>query len=422
MRTSVSRAPQISLMMVARAVRSQGSLSLMIRAGVNMMTGRRARKASMAVMKRMPVCRRSMTGWGFKERRSSQNDLMPDVLQAASPMSQFGPKLEDVRPTYSPRSSRYGDSPTVLPERPRPRHQYSVSSMDSDDSASRRFSLPSALQPATETAYKAREPLLSESDYIIGSPHNSSRSQSRSHKARPALPSRFSPTRSVLSGLVSPRSPSTPNRFPWRTANDYAILEESGERGADAKKRRTLSEDFQESEIDNGISYDISSLEGPISMQQFTASRETLADIQAQGSLAAEYHQLEAGGKLTGGLGGGMAVVEKLQFNAMSSGVEIKSSPLAVPGGGVVRGNTIRDVGKREAKKRNEIVAVKGTIYFVGPMNVNSPLIDVTTTVDLSSLSGTDHANGGPTGPGEFLRRATTMGNDKHSYFYPDGK
>lgn len=114
-------------------------------------------------------------------------------------------------------------------------------------------------------------------------------------------------------------------------------------------------------EIDKGIGYDISSFEGPICLRPLSRSRDRVSDIQTQGTLAAEYHQLEAGGQLTGGLGGGMVLGAKLQVNAPSSVNGTSSNQLTVPSpGSIARGNTIRDVGLREAKERGEIVAIKG--------------------------------------------------------------
>lgn len=121
------------------------------------------------------------------------------------------------------------------------------------------------------------------------------------------------------------------------------------------------TEGSRHGEMDSGIGYDISSLEGPISLRPLSTSRNTVVDMQTQGTLAAEFHQLEAGGQLTGGLGGGMVLGAKLQVNAPSSAIGSSSSQLAIPNaGGIVRGNTIRDVGLREAKERGEIVAIRG--------------------------------------------------------------
>ena len=359
----------------------------------------------------------------YRMHRSSHNGNLPDVLQAGSPVSQHRLDMESAFPLSHQPSPRPVGPQIVLPERPRARHQYSVSSLGSDDSASKRFSLPTAFQPATQTVYGASDSLLPSSLASIAGSQKDLNSEYCSVKTRSALPSRLASTRSMLGGLMSPRSPG-PKRFSWLTANDdYSVVEERHEVSFPVKKRRFGVEDFHESEMDRTIGYDISSLGGPICLQQFSPSGETISDMQTQGTLAAEYHQLEAGGKLTGGLGGGMVVGAKLQVDTNSSAVGSRFNQLSVPStGGIVRGNTVRDVGQREAKERGEIVAIKGRYTPFETINLNLKSIETMARVDLSSLGGVDHAGTDSDSYGNSLHRRNTTDQDKQSYFYPAGK
>jgi len=166
----------------------------------------------------------------------------------------------------------------------------------------------------------------------------------------------------MIGELLSPRHPKSTKRYSWRADPDnYTIVEERAEKRQRVKKRRLSNENPGGDEMDRDIGYDISSFEGPICLRPLSTTRAVVSDVQTQGTLAAEFHQLEAGGKLTGGLGGGMVLRAKLQVNAPSSVIGSSLNQLAIPSaGGIVRGNTIRDVGLREAKERGEIVAIRG--------------------------------------------------------------
>lgn len=251
--------------------------------------------------------------WSSNPQTSSRIGSLPDVLQAGSPVSQHAPNVESAFPSIYQPSSRYDIRQTIVEERPRPRHQYSVSSINSDDSASRRSSLPTTLQPAIETAYRPSDPLLPiRPTFNTRSPSHHIDENQRL-RPRSAFPSRLASTKSILGGLLSPRHPSSAKRYSWRAApDDYTIVEERNENRLHAKKRRMSTEESHHGEMDRGIGYDISSLEGPISLRPLSTSRNTVVDIQTQGTLAAEFHQLEAGGQLTGGLGGGMVLGAKL--------------------------------------------------------------------------------------------------------------
>ncbi len=298
----------------------------------------------------------------FTTQTSSRVGNFPDMLQAGFPLSFPGPNLESAPPTSYQPSSHYDIPPAMAPERPRPRHQYSVSSINSDDSWSRRLSLPTTLQPASETAYRSRDPLLrSGSSHNAGSQsHNVAEDQPP--RQRSLLPARLTPTKSIIGRLLSSRPPSSTKRYSWRAAPDnHTIVQGRVENRQHVKKRRLSHEGSGWDETDRDIGYDISSLEGPISLRPLSTSRDVVSDMQTQGTFAAEFHQLEAGGKLTGGLGGGMILGAELQVNAPPSVIGSSFNQLAIPGGdGIVRGNTIRDVGLREAKERGEIVAIRG--------------------------------------------------------------
>lgn len=292
-------------------------------------------------------------------KKPFQPKKVPGALQAGSPVNERGSNVaNNLLKTYPP-PSPYDAPLPARPEIPRPRHQSSVSSIDSDDSAAIRWSLPTALQPATRAAYRSKfsreikgPSPMTELQEIPANP------RPRDAQSRPAS------SRSLLSGLGSLRSPRSGKRYSWRSpADGYAIVDEGNDDDL-SKGNARLSVRSHQYGIDNTNGYDITSFEGPPGLQK-PVPYESVAQLQTQGTLAAEFHQLEAGGTLTGGLGGGMVVGAKLELNPASSAITTGSSRLTVPGGGglgLVRGNTVRDVGQREAKERGEIIAIRGMI------------------------------------------------------------
>ncbi|KAI9874761.1 MAG: hypothetical protein M1830_009309, partial [Pleopsidium flavum] len=357
------------------------------------------------------------------EPASSRTKNLPDVLRAGSPVSQRASKAANILSTTYQPSPRYDAPQSAMPKRPPPRHQSSRSSMDSDDSVSRRLSLPTALQPASETAYRLKDyRVISGSVPMSKFYENPTDHQHLNPVTRSGnLPSRSASIRSIFSGLSSLRSPSSTKSFSWRSPiDDYAIVEEEDGHGLLPKKGRFSIRSFQGDDLGNGVGYDISSFEGPIGLQQISASSATITQMQTQGTLAAEFHQLEAGGKLTGGLGGGMVVGTKLQVNASSSAIATGSSRLAAPeSGGLVRGNTIRDVGLREAKERGEIIAIKGIETTIHMVNQHLSITEVNPVIDLSSFGGAGHAGAEIGSYGETFLKMTLADQDKQSYFYP---
>lgn len=165
-----------------------------------------------------------------------------------------------------------------------------------------------------------------------------------------------------------------------RKSGRYDILEETEEAdisyaGARAVSRNIGRSDFQDAQATDedgpaeAFGFDLSSLEGPIGLQQMNSTRSSNAEVdagqeQAQGTLAAEFYRLEADGTFTDGLGGGM-VAACLPFDASnnasaSTGADVRRMS-RYHGEGLSRGMTIRDVGRLEAKKRNQMVVINGS-------------------------------------------------------------
>lgn len=116
------------------------------------------------------------------------------------------------------------------------------------------------------------------------------------------------------------------------------------------------------------VGMDLSSWEGPIglrSMPSWTSADPTtpLAQDAVQNNLVAEYDRLEANGRLTGGLGGGMTAatvfIDPSKTTAAVMGQD-PSTPIEPVTPGIGRGMSVRDVGRREARERNEMVMVNG--------------------------------------------------------------
>lgn len=204
----------------------------------------------------------------------------------------------------------------------------------------------------------------------------------------PSTPSRFSTGRASLldrasrrisGGLDSIRSvrlgtgPAAEAK-----AQCYGLLEEGewsdlGGKRRSAAHKTTFSgyEAVQAPEDDNdgptdGVGIDLSTMVGPSGFGHVgpmgQAPDATTSNIDAtQSRLAAEYDQLEASGHLTKGLGSGMVGatlhIDPSKAAATATGTDsghrIES---ATPGLG--RGPTVRDVGRREAKERNEMVVI----------------------------------------------------------------
>ena len=134
-------------------------------------------------------------------------------------------------------------------------------------------------------------------------------------------------------------------RSPSRSGRAYATLHEADE------------EDF---------GHDFTNSMKPIGLRDMSLTdaeskaRQEVVDLHGY---QAEFYALEAEGKLTGGLGGGM-MAKKLEFNSSATYMAGQGSDGSRSlGGGLARGTTIRDIGQREAKERGEMVAVSGTPF-----------------------------------------------------------
>ncbi len=179
----------------------------------------------------------------------------------------------------------------------------------------------------------------------------------------------------------SPRNKrfSFPTRFstygPVEEVEEYDISDMPADSALNRKNGsayRTVKIDDGE-DFDDAVGYDISSFEGPIGQirRQPTFDSKNSASAaerdrrQMHYSYAAEFHQLEAKGKLTGGLGGGMGGATFYYDDTRSGPVSIGSSLPTGPrnmSDGISRGRSMRDVGLREAKERNKMVVIDGKL------------------------------------------------------------
>ena len=126
-------------------------------------------------------------------------------------------------------------------------------------------------------------------------------------------------------------------------------------------------EEEESEEASEPLGFDVSSHDDPIYLRSYPTSHPPSSTAfkdqeQIQSILAAEYYQL------TGGLGGGM-VGASLRLDptknvsaaqGMSSDVPVKTATA-----GLTRGTTLRDVGRREAMERNEIVIINGKHHLI---------------------------------------------------------
>lgn len=185
--------------------------------------------------------------------------------------------------------------------------------------------------------------------------------------------------RRLLNRITSIRSSPRDKRFSFiPKSGAYGLVEAPEEYDiSDAPRHSTLNTKggfgYELVKVDDGEEFhgvDISTFEGHTGYQSFSdtktpngAMERSRGQMQMQYTLAAEFHQLEAQGKLTGGLGGGMAGAT-LHIDSTRAGPVAFGSD--VPAGsrnatdGITRGKSIRDVGLREARERNEMVVIDG--------------------------------------------------------------
>ena len=144
-----------------------------------------------------------------------------------------------------------------------------------------------------------------------------------------------------IEGLKSPRN--------WKPHN--------------AEQYRAL-QDEDETVDDEMLGIDLSTLGGPIGLREITPKENTSRWRPSGGSNDSleSKHSVESDHKPSGDdrLGEGMVVGAQLQVNptavsASSSGISPAESNIEL-----ARQKTIRDIGQREARKRNVIVAVDG--------------------------------------------------------------
>jgi hypothetical protein len=187
-------------------------------------------------------------------------------------------------------------------------------------------------------------------------------------------------------------------RTPSRSGRAYATLHEADE------------DDF---------GHDMTTLTGPIGLRDMSmtaAESRARQDVVDLHGYQAEFYALEAEGKLSGGLGGGM-MAKQLEFNssAVQSGGRGSDGTKSL-GGGLTRGITIRDIGQREAKERGEMVAVSGKISRHRD-DRRLTLLAEGLGIDLTTLTtGGNDTTMAPEGDATSLK---FKASDKQSYFFP---
>ncbi|KAI9678759.1 MAG: hypothetical protein M1817_005816 [Caeruleum heppii] len=210
-----------------------------------------------------------------------------------------------------------------------------------------RLSHPAALTPAAEEPYQIPSapapPSIPPPAAYDPSVHSPTLPQ-EPRRASVALSSTSNPIRSpsilsaagrsMINRIGSLRSPIGNRRHSFRpVAGRYGILEDTEE------PDRQHADDRDETPQNV---YDLTTFDGPLGVGTApratpgSADLGTLDESQEHNVLATEYHQLEeANGRLTGGLGKG------------------------VTGATLLRARTVRGAGEKEAKERNEIVAIR---------------------------------------------------------------
>ena len=170
------------------------------------------------------------------------------------------------------------------------------------------------------------------------------------------------------------------------TGHQYGILDDEQEndistarsaalisQGSRAGYKSLREGEEEEEEVTEPLVFDVSSYDDPINLRSYPAPHlppsTTLKDQeQMQSTLAAEYYQSEPHSMLTGGLGGGM-VGSSLRFdpikNVSTAQGMASDVPLKTATAGLSRGMTLRDVGRREARERNEIVIINGGRHLI---------------------------------------------------------
>ena len=328
----------------------------------------------------------SLWGYWTRDRDQSQRITAPPKAHGIPTFQIFAPSTEpegsgdDQHQTHPSSTSRTtGHIITQDGDRPRSgvysangnRHAYETSfSVPLSDSAlvsETHISAPSAppsLPPRQiPGVLRHAEPLMN----FTAPRKGTSRSASLLERAGQKVSSRWGSTRSMGRDKRLSLTPKS---------GQYGVLEETEESDISGTHARLVSHRghtgyravhaVDEAE-DLPVGYDLSTLDGPISLQPIASGRGFNAALdmneQVHGTLAAEFDQLEADAAFTGGLGGGMVgTCVKLDATKSSSGApgpDLYQTSKAV-GGGLSRGMTIRDVGRMEAKKLNQMVVING--------------------------------------------------------------
>ncbi|KAI9791285.1 MAG: hypothetical protein M1816_004066 [Peltula sp. TS41687] len=357
-----------------------------------------------------------MSRFNIQSSTDESRENYPVFRRAQSPtQNQGSPSFQIFAPpitSHQPRNEDYARLQTRDGRQLHPNAAQRLSGALSDPSVSEPMSAPAyhIPQPSAPPMLPSREASgINRHQTTSRNPSMSSASKKHAHRSGSLLHA----GRKMASRWNSTRSTGRDKRFSLiSNSGRYDVLEETEESdlsytGARAPSRRKGGlgyknvRSMEEDGPGEDFGLDLSSLDGSIALKRMhdTNSFHAAVDTdqeQAQGTLAAEYYQLEADGTFTDGLGGGMVAaclpVDASKNAPASTGADIRRTSKYF-GEGLSRGMTIRDVGRMEAKKRNQMVVI----------NEASP------AVDISSLGSNDR-NDVP----------ITKSNNNSYYFPPD--
>ncbi|KAI9704224.1 MAG: hypothetical protein M1836_007085 [Candelina mexicana] len=282
---------------------------------------------------------------------------LPDVLRIGSPVTERG---------HNP----YNHLGNI--QRPLGRPQSAFQPTRSTQPAIRPLSQPAGFVATLPTAYEIPQapapPTLPSVAALNSDFDHVRRPSTRMGEGLSRSTSRLgSANKKIYNGLKSLRSSniSRPTSLLHRGEYDMIVEQDEG-----LQKHRETATDTDEAGFSGPLGYDISTFDGPLGASDTPIGLQTLPPSltshaakdreMRQAGLAAEYHQLEAGGVLTGGLGGGLTpskVAVNLPKGAQLAVGESRSRSVRHRKD-MSRSYTVRETGQRAARERGEIVAV----------------------------------------------------------------
>ncbi|KAI9724426.1 MAG: hypothetical protein M1812_000494 [Candelaria pacifica] len=341
--------------------------------------------------------------YGFHNSQiGNQNSAYTSPLSGSNPTLSTAKSLPDILRIGSPVIERggnpYNNFDNTQPSLGRPQSAFQATRPTQP--ATRRLSQPAEFGTTLPTAYEIPQapapPILPTAAALNTDFDYGRRPSTRVGEGLSRSTSRVgSANKKILDRFKSFRSPNLSRPTSLLRRGEYGRIDEQDE---SFQKHLGTVTDADDAVISDPLGYDISSFDGPLGASNGPIGLQNLPrpltphatkDRELrQAGLAAEYHQLEAGGILTGGLGGGLAPA-KVAVN--------------VPNGAhlVARNYSVRETGQRAAKERGEIVAIAEG-------------------VDLSSFGNEGSGLGIQTDHDPGSAKPLTKTTDQSYYFPPD--